>query len=528
MTRRSTAENTGARPGRLVVLAALAVLWAGALFLSHPLQAADEAGGNADAESVYNQVLRRYDLVSDELYKALADVEGTGVIPEYHERVLSMRRNGSVTIGGEMRTTYAGAKSSWKDPGFDPARPNRGKTESKTGDLSISTARLMVDARMHERWRAFIDISLTGSSGFHRYRRTRNPNTFGSGNYSRDYDREDLSDYLNQAYVELMKGDHSGFGFILGKVKMPFGLWQRPNLFAKSFMDSPDLTGSYLMNPDAWENGVRLPHASRFMDPVLAAMINYEMRDIIRFEAAVFQDKDMDTVSHARSDGVRRYRSDSYLPRSWQVGLSLQPLEGWELTAHFRNRYSRSRGMGYWADSPYRWDFLQNGASGRGDPRWDSINGQWSDTGDGVAFGSRSNEQAVVVGLAVEVPNTNLSVSAEYAHGWNQGFNKYVNSDSVNVGLAYRLTPRLTLHAQGEWLHVKDRSWMAQTGAGWTRDTRNNHLYRTLLGAEYELAKCLTLEAGWQYEYWKARSSVNDEDRVGTANMFYIGTRFIF
>ncbi len=275
---------------------------------------------------------------------------------------------------------------------------------------------------------------------------------------------------------------------------------------------------------------MRLPHASRFLDPVVAAMLYYEMRDIVRFDAAIFQERRAEEVADGRGGDAR---SDEVAPRSWQIGASVQPLEGWELTAHFRNRHSRSRGIGYWANSPGRWDFRENRAVAGRDPKWDPAagggDGQWVDGGPGPGFGSTSNEQAVVVGVAAEIPGTKLAASVEYAHGWNQGFNKYVDSDSVNLGLAYELTPRLTLYAQGEWLHVKDRSWMAEVGAGaWKRDTRNHHLYRAMLGVEYELAQYLTLEAGWQYEYWRTRASALGEKSLVTANMLYFGTRFVF
>ena len=503
------------RPGLLAVLLAL-------VFCALPA-----CGGEED---LYAQLLRRYDRVNDELSKVLAEADEPYRLPEYPDRLLSVRKNATVTIGGEVRATYTFTNSKWKDPGFNPAIPNSTKIESRGGDLSLPTAKLLIDARAGDRWRAFMDIDLNGYQGFHRRGRLKNVTT--AADPDPVYERETPTNNINQAYIELLKSGHSGFGLMAGLMKLPFGLWTRPNLFAQSYMDAPDLTGSYLAGPAAWDSAVRLPHASRFVDPVAAAMVTYEMRDIIRFEAALFQEYEQGR--NLKPVGNGRYRSDSDLPRSWQVGFSILPLEGWELTTHFRNRYSRNQGLDAWADSPYRWDFGRNLVSGGHNPKWDPVAEQWSDSGTGPSFGARSSEQALIVGLAVEIPNTKLAVRAEYAHGWNQGFNKYINSDGVNVGLSYRLTPLLTLHAQGEWLHVKDRSWMAETAAPgvWARDSRNNRLYRTLIGAEYELGPGLTLEAGWQYEYWKITSSMGNNgghgDRLNTANMFYFGSRFIF
>lgn len=498
---------------------AMLLLTAAALFAASPSR-----GGEED---LYAELLRRSQTVNDELMKTLAEIE-CPTVSEYPDRVLSLRKNAQVTLGGEARATYAFSRSKWADPGFDPLLPNEGRSVAKTGDLSLSTAKLLIDVRAGDRWRAYFDLDLNGYHGLHSRTRVRNPNA--PGQPLLPYERSNENDIIGQAYVELLKSGHSGFGLRVGRMKMPFGLWARPNLFAQSFMDAPDLAESYLMNPEARNSAVRLPHASRLVEPVLAALASYEMRDIIRFEAAVFRDTDENLPS--RGDG--RHEAESYAPRSWQVGVSLLPLEGWELTANFRNRYSRSRGTHYWADSAYRWDFRQNLVSGKVDPTWDSTLGQWSDAGDGDGFGSRTNEQSLIVGLAVEIPNTNLSARVEYAHGWNQGFNRHISSDSVSLGLSYRMTPFLTLHAQGDWLHVKDRSWMGSDGAGgWLRDTRNNHLYRGFVGAEYELSGGLTLEAGWQYEYWKVKSSLGGsggarDDRLNTANMGYLGTRLVF
>lgn len=485
-------------------------------------------------EDLYANLLRRYDNANAELRDLIRKMDQSHARPDYPRDVVSIRRNASVTIGGELRVNYIGSRATVLSP--DPGDQLTGRRltgRSKTASLEVSTANIDVEFRAGKRWRAYFDINLNGYHGFNRIARLTNPNPPGTDNPTTVYDKHYPVDNIDAAYVELLKAGHSGFGGRVGIMDLPFGLSERPNLVGQSFMDAPDLNGSYLVNPQSWDNGVRLPHASRFLDPVMAALLTYEMRDIVRFEAAIFQERNRYHDYHYDDGGVRKYRSDSDAPQSWQVGLRLLPLEGWELAMHFRNRHSRSRGVRHWADSPYRWDFRQNLATGRRDPRWDSGLGQWTDTGSGESFGGRRNEQAFIIGLALEIPNTDWSLHGEYACGWNQGFNKHLNSEGVNIGLAWRATTLLTLHLQGEWLQVKDRSWMAETSAGWVRDNRNHRLYRFLLGAEYELHRALTLEAGWQYEYWKLTSSQGGEYgardvRVNTANTMYMGTRLIF
>lgn len=511
--------------GRSVVARLIFLVVACALFA---------ASLRAGEEDVYKALMRRYDAVNDELKKTLADIEYQMPPPDIPERSLSMRRNASVTIGGDMRTVYAYHKNTLHDPGFNPNNTFPRVADEKVGNLEMPNLKLLVDARINNRLRVFLDVNASGTRGMHRNRVFRNPNRPGDLNPTGRYTIEEESDILGQAYAEFMKADHSGFGFLVGRMKLPFGLWNRPNLFAQSFMDAPNLNGSYLAGDHGHIDRALLPHASRMIDPVYAAMVNYEMRDIIRFDAAIFQEKDVRLYSKHSGGTYSRIRSEESVPQSWQIGASIMPLDGWELTAHFRNRHNNARGLSAFVDSPFRWDFRNALVSGAFDPRWDENRGQWSDQGTGESFGSRRNEQSFIIGLGVEVPNTNLAVRAEYARGWNQNFNRHIKSENINVGLTYKLTPKLSLHGQGEWLQVKDGSWMTSDGSdGWTRDKRHNHLYRTMLGLEYEAFKGLTIEAGWQYEYWRMKSALGSdglgkERHINKAHLFYLGTRFTF
>ncbi len=517
----------GRKPGSQPGFTSLAGI---ALFLLALVCAAPARAADADASLDLEQVARQYELLSAELDHAIRELEYPREIPHYPDRMLSHRKNATVTIGGEIRTDYVFSSGSVYTGAInDPFRTTSRRTSSRLADLDITTAKLLIDARAN-RWRGHLDINLNGYSGFQPVSRYRNLTAPGDPAPRYREDTEEI--YVNDAYIELMKDGHSGFGFKAGLMEMPFGLQCRPNLIGRSFLDAPDLTGSYLTRPTA-QDGLKLPHASRFLNPATAIMLSYELRDIIRFEAGVFQDNETYRWNRERNSTYTRLRNESSLLKSHQFSVSILPLEGWELTATYRNRHSRSRGLAAWTNSPYRWDFRNNLVGGSRDPAWDAANREWSDSGTGEGFGSRRNEQAFTIGLAVEIPYTMLSVQLEYARGLNQGFNKYINSDNVNLGLSYRLTPRLTLHTQGEWLHIKDRSNMAFNGARWQRDTQNNRLYRVLFGAEYELMHGLLLEAGWQYEYWNLTSSrgvagEGDTDRTYRSNMLYMGTRFIF
>ncbi len=502
----------------LPVLAALLCL------VALPARAGEE-------EDAYRVLMRQYEAANAELDHLIREMDCPSPVAPTAERLLSARKNTVLTVGGEMRVDYVASRGKAVNPDRDdPFYADGRLDETHLNDFDLTTARLVVDARSR-RWRGHFDFNLNGYSGYQQIDHVYNPNAPGDpgANYRRR--RPDM--YVNEAYVEMLKESHSGLGFKVGLVKMPFGLEARPELIGRSFLDAPNLTGSYLNRPYNATDAVVLPHASRLLDPAVAALINYELRDIIRFEAGIFQERSGNRIYNLGDRDYANLHNEAEYPLSHQVGVSILPLEGWELSLTYRNRFSRTRGVRAWSNSPYRSDFRQNWATGDSDPSWDAATGQWADNGGGPGFGSRRNEQAFTAGIAVEIPNTRLAVQLEYAHGWNQGFNKYIKSDNVNLGLTYRLTPFLTLFGQAEWLHVKDRSWMAQTSPGtWQRDTRNNRLYRFLIGAEYELMRGLTLEAGWQYEYWNYSSSIGDGagsiERTLTANMGYLGTRFVF
>lgn len=495
------------------------------------------AQSRAGEEDLYAALMNRLDAVNDQLMKTLDDLQYIDPPPEIPERALSMRRNAEVTIGGEMRATYVHNKTTFVNPGFEPETASRIRPlgiDERLAELDIPVAKLLIDARVHKRWRVLMDFNASQSRGLHTNKRYYNPNTPGSKNPTGTYRLEQESDTLGQAYIELMKADHSGFGFLAGKMKMPFGLWDRPNIIPQSFLDGPNLSASYLGGTSGRYDRALLPHASRMIDPAFAFMANYQMRDIVRFEAAVFEERDSGSFREIHHDGSITEKSQASMLKSWQVGVSLMPLDGWELTMHFRNRHNAGRGLSDFVNSPHRWDFRNSLVSGMYNPRWDPALGQWSDRGTGAEFGSTTNEQSFIIGLAADIPGTKLQVRAEYAKGWNQNFNQHIKSEDVNLGLSYKMTPRLTLHTQGEWMQVKDGSWMTADGnGGWRRDRRNNHLYRAMAGVEYEMAKGMTLEAGWQYEYWRMKSAngsdgFGPERHINKANIFYMGTRFTF
>ncbi|MCC8180658.1 MAG: hypothetical protein LIP23_07100, partial [Planctomycetes bacterium] len=221
--------------------------------------------GGAPAGDAYVDALVQSDFLASELGRNVYLMDYPQPESTVVERALSINRNATVTIGGDFRTSYIYSRANSVRP-VDPNNPQDPITtpgrigKSRLGDLSVVRARLFLDVELHQRWRARLEMDLQDQEHPHRIQRWQNDN----GTYD-DIDAD--HDILRVAYIEMMKAGHSGFGFKAGRFELPFGLSDTgADLIPESFMGAPDLTGSYLMSPDNWMHGLRMPHASKLLE----------------------------------------------------------------------------------------------------------------------------------------------------------------------------------------------------------------------------------------------------------------------
>lgn len=414
---------------------------------------------------------------------------------DYAMSVQSLNRKGTVRLGGEFWTKYTYVLSDY------PLEDGRDGGRSQTSDLGVDRARLFVDVDTGGRWRAFMSADFTDS-------------------YLDKTSGKDADAILREAYLELRKAGHSGFGAKVGKMTVPFGL-DRPELMMDAYFDRPNMDGSYLLYNYNGENPIPLPHpAAKTTDPVMAGLVSYEARDIIRAELALFQE------SPGRGESAPYMYRNQHDPMfiSFAAKVGIYPLEGTELSFSVRNRHNGNRNLAFWQSNDMRTDF--SGFFGTGvDPTWNPATQQWWGMPSTVAeFGSVSDEQAFAAGLMVEIPGSKWQFYVQYARGLNQGFNAHINSQNVLIGTAYQATPRLRLTKQMEWLRVSDRSWLINNGLD--RDYRLTRMWRSLLAAEYEFCDSLVAEIGWQHEWLKYQNS-RESGHTG-ADVIYLGTKFRF
>jgi hypothetical protein len=319
-------------------------------------------------------------------------------------------------------------------------------------------------------------------------------------------DSHDGTAMLHKVYFQWNNPCESGFSFLVGKDTVPFGIGF-DELMLSPYIAGADFGNSWISFPygeqgeifRAW-NGSMLPAmighpGTDRADPAYQARLSYDLRDILKLEATLFQDP---TGRHLHRYG-NSYKIDDPGLGSYAVKVTATPFEGLEASVSFINRYNRNRFLEAWMD----------------DSMWrPDINAVISPEEN--AFGARKNSQAFSAGAVYTIPTTRLTLHAEYMHGWNQFFNRNIKSDNIHFGAKYGFTDRLRLYGQGEWLRMKNKDLG-------DRST----LWQTTWAVQYDLFAGLTTEAGYRHEWLRNKNAWGWSEK-SKANVFYLGTKYVF
>lgn len=300
--------------------------------------------------------------------------------------------------------------------------------------------------------------------------------------YDRDYEPDD---FLYAMYFEMRELWGMPIEARIGKQALPFGVRRDDLLLSPYIADRGDSGFSGRFNNPACDMDAYHPGAA---DRVFAAVVEWRpmaLRDLLTLEAGVFQDRD----GRAVDDQLRRSRDD-LLFRSFAARLRFSPFEKMELSTGILSRYRDA------ADGGRR-------------------NWVWS------------------VGLSSPLFVAPVTAFVEYQRSWRDDFVSGQHAEDVHAGLVWSLSPVLRLHARYEWLRVKRNGSATATGRG-----ELSRFHRSLLAAEYELSSLITLEAGWQREWYKRRGHYYSPDpSLGGANLahfsaggdvFYMGMKYNF
>ena len=210
-------------------------------------------------------------------------------------------------------------------------------------------------------------------------------------------------------------------GLFFGKGEVPYGQ-DRTLGIIQSYNhteggNSPE--GPIILNYPLWGSQISeeniIFHPGE-IDRVVMAGINLSWLDIIRFEFAFFQPHDLNSNFNNNDDMLEFNDSgvDSFAGRIWWN----TPVEGLIAEISGVRKYIEKRG-------------------------------------DKGIFGSDAVDSEYALSAGVEwTINDNVNLFAEYQHGFDWGFKKGYNTDTVSLGGVYNLTEKLSLGAMAEWLHI--------------------------------------------------------------------------
>jgi hypothetical protein len=236
----------------------------------------------------------------------------------------------------------------------------------------------------------------------------------------------------------------------------------------------------------------------------------------VKLEASIFQglENKADAVStterYSGNDNYWYQRSINYGAGSASFRATVVPVEGLTLIASIKNIYANDDGDASWTwhegnSAGLAWGFAPT-----------------------VTGGARNGE-------AIELANSNTSVFAgfsfnptffnratlwaSYMHGWNEGWVKDQDSDSVSFGLNFKVTDQLTAFAAGDWLRVRnDQANTWHRANGWASD----------IGLNYAWAYGVNLQVGWRHEIMKYENRVGVEHTKFTGDTVYGSLGFSF
>ena len=404
------------------------------------------------------------------------------------DSITSMRDNAQVKIGGKATLRYAwtgvgAARGTFAAPG--PGLPGEAsKFYSSTWEPYGLDLRFDIKSNSE-----CDDISL-------RIRMELKDTFYANGNYGQD-------ELAREAYFTMKNVWGSGLGLKVGKMEVPL-VYNKNVLLMAPYLDGSNesflrgrrnginswyednffgIAGSGANREFRWD-----PNRITKIDRVFAIAPFYQVCDSLLLETSIFQSRE------------RRGRENV----EWNGG-------------YVASRYTNDAGLSF---------------SGRA--TWTPVKDLKISLG-GAAINNRSYSQqyddkgryyyasSLAFDYTMEIACKNVNLFAEWVHGWDPGFTYSMYSDDIHTGVSIGLTDKITALAQYEWLRGEYRNI-----------NRTQVLHRAVLALQYELAKGLNWEGGFQREWGRFKSSTAavhptfNGKNSAYANTIYTGLNFSF
>ena len=411
--------------------------------------------------------------------------------------VTSLRKNAVVTLGGTVNTRYhyrqGKVESRLVNAGlgnFVDTGDKRKREDFKHGDFGIADAKLEARIDVNDHFDAHIKLD------------------FHDG-----VSRHNVSGIAQNYWIRWKNVCNTGFGVLVGRDSLKFGDEQPIGILDTWNKDAGSTIGAITGNSvyaDAagtrgaglFANGSLLPGHTTY-NWTRTTQINpyWESGDGgLRVDVSLLQAVDtMNGITSSHRDnrgGYAKYRSINYGLGTMTGRVQWRPIEGLKLTGSVMNLYARRPGLLWYT----------------------SAAGVVTDYG----VNARHSSSNPSINLAVQyrprfLPR--LNVWAQWTHGWNEGWVKDMDADSINYGASYDLTESWTLFAQGDWLRTKnDNSDLWNKGSGWAFYT----------GAVFTLPYGVNFEAGWRHEQINYKGRTLGRHTKYTGNTIYAHLGFNF
>jgi hypothetical protein len=385
------------------------------------------------------------------------------------ESIISIQKNAKVTIGGQVNTkyTFTSAKGVQTTVAGDV-----GTEKHKRADFSVSDAYLNVQIDVNDYFDAYLSMDLhNGSDG----------DSYG----------------IPEAYYIRWKNlCNTGFGIKIGRDALVFGadgVGELGSYAAGSGDGYMELSEEYAIPHNGWDvSGVtQITPYWEGLDGKISWELSF-MQHI--YNDTAYMDGGVAGTYHRSDYKQFTYQGTTYTypvkthSRNYGLGtistrLAFTPIEDLTLTASLANYHSN--GFPDDENGSMRQELLGP------DPFADYASGNLYEYGS-----YRKNN--TVFGLAFNYRPSSfnkLAVWGQWVHGNNVYFAKGAKSDAINFGVSYDFLENLTLFAQGDYLHLKDKRG---SFAGFPfRATA----WSSYVGLQYSLPYGVSFEAGWKHEW---------------------------
>ncbi len=408
------------------------------------------------------------------------------------DNVVSLRKNGKVTIGGDINTRYyfydGEVKSNVDDQTV--ARVKEGDVKSAT--LRVSDAKLRVKVDVNDYFEAFIRVDLQDN------------------NANRAFTAQ-------EAYVRWKNVCNSGFSLLVGRTGFVFGGgneagsvltgyyggdgegqigdFNNEGLYTRTRDVAPAAGGA--LTTEYGDNGEGMFAVNG--DGFMPSMLGYDLSRVTQItgswatqdgrflaEASLFQGLDSmryeNRSNRHNRDGDRR--SLNYGLGSGSVRFTWKPIEGLKLVASAANLHQN---VSYTdGTSTYIPGLRSNG-------------GKYTTA---LAGPNRASANDTAINLHAAWNPCFLpafKIWGAYVHNWNAGWVDGLDGSVYQLGVSYNFTDKLSAFALGEYMnHKNDRA----------TDWYKSKAWASYMGVKYNVGYGVNLEAGWRHEdvKFKARS----------------------